>query len=99
MVASNSCFGIRGARRRRALSISVRLSKRASLWRLLEIPQIRRRLVLAGGQQLAVGAFEIDLVADLGQERDLGTIFLAPDRILLGAAPVALQRVPRPCER
>src|SRR5579872_6613115 len=59
---------------------------------LIEIPQIGRRLVLARRHQLAVGAFEIDLVADLGQQRDSGTVLLAPDRIFVGAAAIAFQR-------
>src|SRR5215472_17357742 len=50
----------------------------SSIPALLEIAQIRRGLVLAGGHQPVVAAAEIDLVADLGQARDRRTVLLAP---------------------
>src|SRR5437879_5623014 len=65
---------------------------------LIEIPQIGGRLTLAGGQQFAVGAFEIKLVADFGQESDPGAIFLAPDRVIVGVMSVGFGHAPRPRE-
>src|SRR5712692_5970115 len=68
----------------------------SSLPRLLEISQIGRRLVLAGGQEGAAVAFEIKLVTDLDQDGDPWTIFLAPLRVLGRVAPVGLEHGPRP---
>src|SRR5258708_9691902 len=51
--------------------------------RLLEIFQIRGRLVLLGGHQVAIRAQEIVLLADGDMVIVLGTVVLVPDRIVL----------------
>jgi hypothetical protein len=72
----------------------------ALLLRLFEISQIRRRLVLLGGHQVAVSAEEIALLADFDITVALGTDFLDPFRpfdrhtsICLGDRPWTRQRV------
>src|SRR5262247_3528190 len=66
--------------------------------RLLEISQVRRRLVFLGGHQVAVRAEEIVLVPDRDVMVVLGTVVLVPDRIVvatifLGDGPGAGQRI------
>src|SRR4051812_49436187 len=51
--------------------------------RLVEESQIRRRLVLASGHQMVVGAQEIVLLADDDMTVVLGANGLAPDRSVL----------------
>src|SRR5262245_58084616 len=51
-----------------------------SFSRLLEISQIRRRLVLLGGHQVAIRAHHVDLFADADMLVALGTNGLDPDR-------------------
>src|SRR6266853_3716776 len=69
---------------------------RASLPRLLEIPQIRRCLVLFGGHEQPIPAQEIvlrandDLVVALCAGRE------APVRMGVGVAPECLVDAPRP---
>src|ERR1700681_3284472 len=65
--------------------------------RWLEISQIRRRLVLLGGHQVAVPGDEIDLLVDGDMRVALGAIVLFP-RHVLGTA-VALDHRPRPGQR
>src|SRR4051794_19442755 len=50
------------------------------LRRLLEISEIRRRLVFPGGHQVAVGAEEIVVLAELDVLVVLDTDLFAPDR-------------------
>src|SRR5262249_18416027 len=60
----------------------------SSLWpRLVEVPQIRRRLVLLGRHQIAVRADDVVLVADAHVGVVLGAEILAPERMRFAAAP------------
>src|SRR5262249_40168798 len=56
-------------------------SRQSLLLRLVEISQIRRRLILLRGHQVAIGAQEIILLADDHMMVVLGTNRLAPDRV------------------
>src|SRR5260370_25669539 len=66
-----------------------------SLLGLLEISQIRRRLVLLGGHQIAVRAQHIALVADVDELLTLGAYILDPDRPRICVAAVGLVHRPR----
>src|SRR5262249_59922258 len=55
----------------------------ASLPRLLEIPQIRRGLILLGGHQEAVPAENIMLIGDPNVSVVLGAIVVEPNRIVI----------------
>src|SRR5262245_28646967 len=63
-------------------------SRRLLLLRLVEISQIRRRLILLRGHQVAIGAQEIILLADDHMMVVLGTNRLAPDRVFFCIAKV-----------
>src|SRR5580704_5869895 len=71
---------------------------RASLPHPPEIPQIRRRLVLAGGHEVAVAAAVIGLRADLDQLLVARAVILLPHRIGRRLSTVALEHRPRPRE-
>jgi hypothetical protein len=67
---------------------------------LLEIAQIWRRLVLFGGHQEAVGAKEINFLADANMSVAFGADLVAkPDRFLARDAPVGLGHHPRSAQR
>src|SRR5262249_59407732 len=57
---------------------------------LIEVSQVRRRLVLAGGHQVAFRAEEVALPADFNVAIALRAIFLLPDRFFVRVAAVAL---------
>src|SRR5207248_8873255 len=64
----------------------------------IEIAEVGRRLVLAGGHQFAIAAEEVVLVADDDMHVALGAVVLAPAHIavaaeILGDRPWAGQRV------
>src|SRR6266571_699555 len=70
-----------------------------SLRRLLEISQIRRRLVFPGGHQDAVGAEHIALLGDFDVIVVLGADALAPYRSWIRDATIALLHGPRTGQR
>src|SRR3989442_1496074 len=67
-----------------------------SLPRLLEISQVRRRLVLAGRHQHVIAAQEINLLADGDQRAALGTIGLVPVGARTWVAHISFVHGPRP---
>src|ERR1700675_308292 len=64
------------------------------LLRLLEMSQVRRRLVLAGGHDVVVGVAVIEFVADLDHRGHPGAIFLTPRREFVSIATVCLEHGP-----
>src|SRR5262249_57196975 len=70
-----------------------------SLLRLLEITQIRRRLVLAARHEQAVGAEHVILPADAGMRIVLRTDFLDPIVARIGVAWIFLFHGPLPRQR
>src|SRR5262249_34368969 len=70
-----------------------------SLLRLLEITQIRRRLVLAGRHEQAVGAEHVILPADADMRIVLGTDFLDPIVVRIGVPGIFLLHAPWPGQR
>src|SRR5260370_8222962 len=69
---------------------------RSSLLRLLEISQIRRRLILLGRHQESFRAQEVIFLADDDLGVALGARGSAPVRISLRAAPKCLVDAPGP---
>src|SRR5262249_772545 len=67
--------------------------------RLLEIAQIRRRLVLLRRHQLAIGAEIVVLLADAHMRVELRAHVRLPDRARIGIAEAGLQLLVRPRER
>src|SRR6516164_10775468 len=65
------------------------------LW-LLEVPQIRRRLVLTGRHQYAVAAHEISVLADRDFCCILRAVKLAPIRARIGVVYIFFVDGPRP---
>src|ERR1700681_703263 len=80
---------------------SAKASRRPpSLPCLVEVTQIRRRLVLAGRHQNAVAAEEIDLLVDRDQAAALRAIGLVPfGMLVIGVAQIFLVHGPRPRQR
>src|SRR5438477_10373816 len=70
------------------------IPSRSSLLRPLEIFQIRRCLIFPGRHQVAVGAEEIILSADLDVNITLGAYRFGPDRLLHPDAAIFLGRKP-----
>src|SRR5262249_47552136 len=67
---------------------------------LLEMPQVRRSLVLARRHQEAVGSHEVVLSGDLDVAVAFGADRFRPDRLLLARSPaIFLDRRPRPRQR
>src|SRR5262249_49870387 len=71
----------------------------ALLLRLIEISKIRRRLVLLGGHQKAVGAQVVVFVADDDLAVAFGAGAFAPGRAQIRIAPKRLVDAPRPRQR
>src|ERR1700686_1447305 len=67
---------------------------RASIRPRLEISQIGRRLVLAGGHQVVVAAAVVGLLADLDQLLVARAVIFLPDRKPGGIAAIGLQHRP-----
>src|SRR5262245_28408930 len=74
---SRGSWTIKSGRERR-LGLGSRDPFAALLSRLIEIPQIRRRLVLARWHQHAITAQIIEFAADADQRRAIGAIGLNP---------------------
>ncbi len=81
---------------RRSIARLRDLLNEPSFLRLLEIPQIRRRLVLPGGHQQAVRAQVVVLLADDDIHVALGAENLAPVRTRIRVAPKGLVDAPGP---
>src|SRR5262245_42908747 len=82
--------------------MSLRSIRATILWsplRLLEIPQVGRRLVLLGGHEEAVGAEVIVFRADHDLGVALGAVVLRPLRARARVALESLVGGPRPRER
>src|SRR2546421_70419 len=88
------CYSMESARRYRR-----RVPRQAPLARAFEIAQIRRRLVLLGGHQLAVGAEIVRLAADADMRIVFSAMVRVPDRTQIGIAGGLLFLDPRPRQR
>src|SRR5215510_6733755 len=79
------------------IALSIAVLPLVLRWR--EVSQIRRRLILLGRHQEAVGAEEVPLPADLEMGVALGADAVAPDRARVLHAAIFLDRRPRTRER
>src|SRR5579862_8746885 len=69
-----------------------------SFWRLPEIAQVRRRLILPGRHQIALGAPVVSILADTNPGIARRTGFRAPDRSRIAVADRLLEIRERPGE-
>src|SRR5437773_12333328 len=85
--------------RRRDLRHGTSLATPSLLRRLLEVAQVRRRLVLLRRHQLAVAAEEVALPVNLDVTIALGAILLGPGELLVWIASILLGDRPRARQR